>query len=47
MESYYLRRVFSICKGNVQRAAEIAGVKRQMIYNYVKKYDLDLHDFQE
>lgn len=47
MERYYLRRVFSACKGNVQQAAEIAGVKRQMIYNYVKKYDFDLMEFQE
>lgn len=47
MERYYLRRVFSACKGNVQRAAEMAGVKRQMMYNYVKKYDFDLQEFQE
>lgn len=47
MERYYLRRVFSACKGNVQKAAEIAGVKRQMIYNYVKKYDFDLQEFHD
>lgn len=46
MEAYYVRRVLSECGGNVAEAAKLANVKRQMIYNYIKKYNISLADFQ-
>ena len=45
-EKNYLIQLFELTRGNVSRAAELAGKYRADIYELVKKYNLKLTDFR-
>ena len=45
-EKNYLIQLFELTRGNVSRAAKLAGKYRADIYELVKKYNLKLTDFR-
>jgi len=46
-ERSYLVEVLEICKGNVSKAAKLAGKYRADFYDLVKKHDLKIENFKE
>jgi len=46
-EKGYLIHLLTFCKGNVSRAAELAGKYRADFYDLLKKHDLKIADFKK
>jgi two-component system response regulator GlrR len=46
-ERNYLIHLLEICKGNVSKAARLAGKYRADFYDLLKKHDLKITDFKE
>jgi two-component system response regulator GlrR len=46
-EKNYIIQLLEITRGNVSKAAEVAGKYRADFYNLLKKYNLDPEDFKK
>lgn len=46
-EKNYLIQILSICKGNISKAANLAGKYRADFYELLKKHDLNIKDFKK
>jgi len=46
-EKNYLIHLLGFCKGNMTKAAELAGKHRADLYDLVKKHQLNINDFKK